>query len=112
VGLADGGEFFCNDSERLVPLDLVENRCPGGIESSPHDRFTKTIRILVELFERRSLRADEALREDVVLVSTDALHRTVLDLDLEATGGLAERTGAKHDSIRGHGVAHGTHRCR
>ena len=52
--------------------------------------------VIVQLLERHALRADEALAEDIRAVAADRSHTFVLtERDLETTGGLAQRTGAK-----------------
>ena len=77
--------------ERLVPRDRMQL---AVLATNP--RRTQAIGILVQLLERRALRADETAAEDVVTVAPDAADAAVvLHLDLEATGGLAQRARAK-----------------
>ncbi len=60
----------------------------------------QAVGILVQLLERRPLRADEPLREHIEAVTTDSLHLlTTVSVgakrDLETTARLAERAGSK-----------------
>ena len=105
-------ELLADHGERLVPLDLFEDRRTVIVEAPPDNRLAEPIRIFVQLFEGRTLRADEALGEHVVLIATDARDRTVLDLDLQTTRRLAERAGAKHGAVGRSGAGHDRHACR
>ena len=107
-----GGELLADYGEGLVPLDLFEDRRTVVVEATPDNRLAEPIRIFVQLLEGRTLRADEALGEHVVLIATDPLDRTVLDLDLQTTRRLAERAGAKHGAVGRSGAGHDRHACR
>ncbi len=64
--------------------------------------------IVLELGERRALRAEEAVGEHVVAVAAGEHELVALEVELEAAGGLAQRTGpvrdaATHGPTLGHG---------
>ena len=99
----DGNRFraVCCDEGCESPLDLGKCVLPRHLDVvavAAHERATQSVGIVVQCTERRSLRADEALRERVVRVPADPRHVPVLDLDPQAAGGLTERAGAKRDA--------------
>ena len=85
----DRAQALVDERERLLPRDLVE-----AAVRAPQQRRAQAVGVVVQLAERRALRADEAVAEDVVLVAAHARDAVVLDRQLEAAGGLAERAGA------------------
>ena len=107
-----GGELLADYGEGLVPLDLFEDRRTVVVEATPDNRLAEPIRIFVQLLEGRTLRADEALGEHVVLISTDARDRPVLNLDLQTTRRLTEWAGAEHGAVGRSGAGHDRHACR
>ncbi len=93
-------EALIDRRPRLVPrrLDVAA--------VAPDQRPAETIGVVVQLLERRTLRADEAVREHVIAVAPDPLHRfgpvlTGAHGDLQAAPRLAQRAGP----VGGAGVA-------
>ena len=99
VGLAHCRQFLIDDAPGLVPLDLLEDGCAVGVDTTAGHRLAQPVGILVELLQRRSLRTDETVGEHVGPVAADPLHLLGDDLDLEAAGGLTERAGAKDGAV-------------
>ena len=84
--------------ERFVPRHLDE------LAVSLDHGSAQPVGIVVQMAERRTLRADVAAREHVVTVATDsfdALGAVVggCERDLEAAPGLAQRTRANSDAL-------------
>ena len=59
-------EPFGDNGEGLGPLNLFEDRRTVVVEATPDNRLAEPIRIFVQLLQRRTLRADESLREHIV----------------------------------------------
>ena len=72
--------------ERLVPGDLAPRVAVA------HHRLRGAVGVVVQVAERRALRAEVALRPHVVAVAADQLDVLVLDVDLQAAHALAQRT--------------------
>jgi hypothetical protein len=60
-------------------------------------RLTDPVGIVVEVAERRALRAEVTLRQHVVAVAADQLDAVILDVDLQAAHALAQRT--RHENV-------------
>ena len=71
--------------ERLVPADLH----PLGAD--PAHRAPESVGIVVQVRERRRLRADVAARDRVLRVAGDPQHAVALDLHVDAAVRLAQR---------------------
>ncbi len=87
VPLADAEQELLAPGERVVPRDLAP------LVALADHRLADAVGVLVEVAEGRALGAQEALAPDVVAVGTDEGHALVLDVELEAAHGLAERAG-------------------
>jgi hypothetical protein len=85
VLLEERGEAAVHGRERLLPADLLE----APVRPAPQ-RHAQPVGIVVQLLQRVRLRAEEPLREDVLLVSADRGDVAAVGLDLEATGRLAQ----------------------
>ena len=86
--------------------DGGEGLVPGGLDQhavTAHQRRAETVRVLVQLAQRGALRADEPVGEHIVAVAADAHDGAVAHGQLEATGGLAQRTGPVVGRLAGHG---------
>ncbi len=83
----DGSEAAVNLGERLVPGDLAP-----GLAGADHRR-AHAVGIAMQLFEGIGFGADVAVREDVVLIAANGEDLWAAGHDLQAAGGLAERTG-------------------
>jgi hypothetical protein len=112
VTLAYVTEFLFDDTERFVPVDLLEDRRAVVVDTSTHERLAESVRVFMQLLERGPLRADEARREDIILIAANALHHPVSHLNLQATGGLAQRTRTKDGSISRGRLSHRLNRVR
>ena len=104
VPLDHAAEAVLDGRPRLVPRHFDVHAV------ALDERSPQPIRILVELTQRRTLRADEALREHVVAVAADPCDllgtvRVTGNRDLEPAARFAERTRAERDSSRLSGVA-------
>jgi len=77
----------------------------GGLDvpvTAAHERPAQPIRVGVDRRDGRSLRADEAVAEDVLAVAAGAGDPAVFDGERQAAGGLAQRTdpqGCGHSAI-------------
>src|SRR5581483_5637806 len=91
------GISVARQDRRQSPIDLRERLVPArlreGAIALTDERRPDPVGILVELLQRRALRADEALAEDVVFVSPDRDDLIVRERYLEPACRLAERTG-------------------
>ena len=106
VGRDGRRETLGDDREGLVPVDLPPRRL--GAPPRAHQRPLEPVGIVLELGERSPLRAEEAVREHVVGVATDQHELVALEVELEAAGGLAQRTGPERDAAtHGPTVGHG-----
>ena len=83
----DGSEPAVNLGERLVPGDLAP-RLAGADHRRAH-----AVGVAMQLFEGVGFGADVATREDVVLIAANGDDLWPAGHDLQAAGGLAERTG-------------------
>jgi hypothetical protein len=87
-----------NDASKSS-FDLGPRFFPGHLNVDPvafGHRDTQTIRILVQMLKRRTLRADEALRKYIIFVASDALNRLAthpvgLQRDLQSARCLTQR---------------------
>jgi hypothetical protein len=83
------------DDRRETPVDhskcLVPRHLDVSLAATDH-REPQAVGVLVQLLQRRALRADVPVREDVVAVAADPLHDTVANGDLETAGRLAQWT--------------------
>jgi len=102
----NGVEPFGDNGEGLVPLNLFEDRCALVVDPATNDGLAKTIRVFVKLLQRRTLRADESLREHIVLVAPDALHGAITNLDLQTAGGLTQRAGSNNSAVSRNEIGH------
>ena len=102
----DGIRAVLRHDRREPSLDLGEGLVPARLlvdSVAAHERPAEAVGIVVERAERRSLRADEPLRERVVVVAADPRDASVLDLDAQPAGGLAEGARPERDPGR-HGM--------
>ena len=91
-----------HSAQSLVDLDpRLVPRHGDEFTVALHERCADAVRVLVQLLERASLRTDEALREHVVAVATDARDGVTDDGDLQPARRLAEWTRAKHGAFGG-----------
>jgi hypothetical protein len=88
AGLEDRPQPLGDDRIGLVPARRHE------LAVAAHERPAHAVGILVQVLERDSLRAQEAVAEDVVAVAADRGHRVAVEPDLQAAGRLAQRAGA------------------
>jgi hypothetical protein len=100
----DGHPVAVLGQDRGQPLvDLGERLIPAGRSVAaigPADqRPADTVGIGVQLLERKPLRSDEAVAEDIVAVAPDRDHVLALEVDREPTCRLAQRTGANRGSV-------------
>ncbi len=89
VPLTDRGESRVDRLERLVPRDLVER------VAAAHQRLTDPIRIGFELLQRRALRAQETVTEDVVAIAAHERDRAPVEMELEPARRLTQMAGTK-----------------
>ena len=98
-------EPFGDNSEGLVHSTSSKTGAP----SSSTTRRTTGLQddpVFVKLLQRRTLRADESLREHIVLVAPDALHGAITNLDLQTAGGLTQRAGSNNSAVSRNEIGH------
>src|SRR5262249_17758189 len=97
VARTDRREAARDQRHRLVPTDGREAAVRLAAQRSAH-----AVGIVMHVRDGHTLRADVAVREDVVLVSPYGDDPVALDLHLEATRGFAEGAGPVDRSAGGH----------
>jgi len=86
VALDDAVDELLAARERFVPRHLAPRVAVA------HHRLAQPVGVVVQVSERRALGAQVALRPHVVAVTADQLDVLVLDVDLQPTHALTERT--------------------
>ena len=74
-------------------LDFGECFLPGRFDEAAvalDKRHTQPIGVLVQVLERRALRADETPAEDIIRIGADTCHLAVTQLELEAAASFTE----------------------
>jgi ankyrin repeat protein len=83
----------------------VNLRNSDGVTALMHSAVLSHLDVVVQLLERRTLGADEAVAEHIVSITTDPDHLLIAHCDLEPARGLAQRTGPERGAFT-------TLRCR
>lgn len=84
------GDAIGREGDRFVPAERLPTI------ADPAHRALQAIGIFVQVLQRKGFGADVTAAEGVTLVATDGDHPIALDVDLDSTHRLAERTRAVH----------------